>query len=57
MTDERVVIYSVGENLTDDGGDVEHLDKRPNDVGFILLPPDRRGRPHTGIVSVCCDDE
>jgi hypothetical protein len=48
-TDEGIVIFSVGENLIDDSGDlVDHPEqtgrsKRPQDVGFRLHRPDRRG--------------
>ncbi len=48
-TDDGIVIYSVDENLTDDGGDLveTHDNKgkrlRPRDVGFRLHRPDRRG--------------
>ncbi len=47
VTDEHVVIYSVGENLTDDGGMVECLmgEGQAKDFGFVLLPPDKRGQP------------
>jgi hypothetical protein len=46
-TDGVLMIYSVGEDLTDDGGALDGwVSKRPyRDWGFILLPPERRGLP------------
>ncbi|MCZ6698993.1 MAG: hypothetical protein O7D94_08705, partial [Planctomycetota bacterium] len=47
--EQGVKIWSIGEDLTDDGGNVGRLDTKPNrnppDAGWILLDPDRRGRP------------
>ena len=45
-TDRGVVVYSVGEDEVDDGGDVARPPKGsrgPPDVGFRLLDPDLRG--------------
>jgi len=46
---DHVIIYSVGEDLTDDGGDVERRlhdrRERPKDFGFVLLPVEKRGQP------------
>ena len=43
LTDEKVTIYSVGENQRDDGGDVEPPQRgRAPDLGFRLLRPDLR---------------
>lgn len=44
-TAEGMTIYSVGENETDDGGDVARVDgaRRWVDVGFRLLRPEHRG--------------
>jgi len=46
-TESHFIIYSVGENLADDSGDVQYVsnNKRPKDIGFVLLPPEKRGRP------------
>ena len=47
LTGERAVIYSVDEDLKDDGGDVGPTKKegeQPKDWGFVLLPPEQRGR-------------
>ena len=45
VTDDGIVIYSVGEDGEDDGGVVALQETRPRlpDVGFRLLRPDRRG--------------
>jgi hypothetical protein len=47
VDDDRVVIYSTAEDLTDDGGYVDHrCEERPfRDCGFVLLKPEFRGRP------------
>jgi len=42
-TDDGVVIYSVGDNLADDGGKDYRADA--DDIPFRLLDPDRRNRP------------
>lgn len=44
-TEDGIVIYSIDEDLLDDGGSLELLEneKRPRDVGFRLLRPERRG--------------
>lgn len=47
---DGIVIYSVGENSTDDGGQVYETDKRlrkykAKDRGVILLNPELRGQP------------
>ena len=54
VTDEHVIIYSVGENLTDDGGMVARLmeEGQAKDFGFVLLPPDKRGQPSGGAVNL-----
>jgi hypothetical protein len=47
LTGERAVIYSVGEDLKDDGGDVGPRKKQgeqPKDSGFVLLALKQRGR-------------
>ena len=47
LAGRRAAIYSVGENLKDDGGDVGPKKKegeQPKDWGFVLLPPEQRGR-------------
>jgi hypothetical protein len=45
VTDKGIVIYSVGEDLVDDGGLVARLEKRPyfRDTGFRLFKPQHRG--------------
>jgi len=43
---DRIVVYSIGENEVDDGGDLERPEegsKRAPDVGFRLMNPERRG--------------
>jgi hypothetical protein len=49
VTEHGIVIYSVGENLTDEGGNVvrDPQTKRFPDVGFRLLTPEHRGVPLT----------
>jgi hypothetical protein len=44
-----LVIYSVGEDETDDGGMVEYITdaKVPADWGFVLIPVEQRGRRAT----------
>lgn len=45
---DRIAIYSVGEDLKDDGGDIGprlKKDQQRKDWGFLLLPPELRGRP------------
>ena len=44
-TAQGIVIYALGENLADDGGNVASTTKtcRPLDVGFRLLHPEKRG--------------
>lgn len=47
LTPQRLVIYSIGDNLKDDGGDVGpkvNKNERATDWGFVLLPPELRGR-------------
>ena len=45
ITDDGIVIYSVNENATDDGGSVTPVkgEDRPRDVGFRLVQLERRG--------------
>ncbi len=47
--EQGIKIWSIGEDQTDDDGNVGRLDPKPNrnptDAGWILLDPDRRGRP------------
>ncbi len=47
--DEGIKLWSIGEDFTDDGGDVKRLrrkrNERPTDWGWVLLNPDLRGRP------------
>lgn len=44
QTDLGIVIYSIGENEVDDGGQVEFDDhRRPTDFGIRLLRPEHRG--------------
>ncbi|MCZ6889073.1 MAG: hypothetical protein O7H39_11310 [Gammaproteobacteria bacterium] len=48
--EQGVKIWSIGEDQTDDGGNVGRLDANTNpirtpDAGWILLDPGRRGRP------------
>ncbi|HPD29611.1 MAG TPA: hypothetical protein PLL20_06430 [Phycisphaerae bacterium] len=48
VTDDAVIIYSIGEDGIDDGGYVGHRtapETSPTDWGFVLLKPDFRGRP------------
>ena len=49
VDDGTVVVYSIGDDETDNGGDVTHHrvtdEKSPTDWGFVLLPPERRNRP------------
>jgi len=49
VDDGTVVVYSIGDDETDNGGDVKHHrvtdEKSPTDWGFVLLPPERRNRP------------
>ncbi len=47
VTDEGIVIYSIYEDLTDDGGIVARQKIRPHnlDVGFRLNRPEHRGPP------------
>ncbi len=44
-TEQGIVIYSVYENLSDDGGDIAQSEARPDplDVGFRLVEPEHRG--------------
>jgi len=47
LTPERLVIYSIGDDMKDDGGDVApkvNKNERAKDWGFVLLPPELRGR-------------
>jgi hypothetical protein len=46
ITEEGVVIYSIGEDLVDDGGQVVHDPEthEMRDAGFRLLLPSYRGR-------------
>jgi hypothetical protein len=49
LGDDRLTIYSVGENGVDDGGQVEWANQKLPDIGFRLLPPERRvGRRDRG---------
>jgi hypothetical protein len=52
-TDQGIVIYSIGENETDDGGDLTPPNKKQPgpDVGFRLLKPEHRGLIITGDVA------
>jgi hypothetical protein len=49
--DDRVIFYSIGEDRSDDGGDVEDKtypvpeDFKPTDWGFVLLKPEYRNQP------------
>ncbi len=50
--DKGIVVYSIGEDETDDGGDVGRLQprnpqsgKRPPDLGWVILRPELRGLP------------
>ena len=48
--DEGIKIWTISENLVDDGGDIGRLTVRPSsyrskDKGWVLLNPDLRGRP------------
>jgi hypothetical protein len=47
--DEGIKVWSIGEDLKDDGGDVKRLERgkneRPTDFGWIFLNQDLRGRP------------
>ncbi len=48
VTDDAVIIYSIGEDGVDDGGYVSHRtapETSPTDWGFVLLKPESRGRP------------
>lgn len=48
VTDDAVIIYSIGEDGVDDGGYVTHRippGTSPTDWGFVLLKPEFRGRP------------
>lgn len=49
MENGTFCVYSVGEDLNDNGGDVERSSKskRPTDAGILLLDPALRGRPST----------
>jgi hypothetical protein len=43
VSDEGIVIYSIGDDGTDDGGAIaRENDRRPTDVGFRLLAPELR---------------
>jgi len=43
---EGLVIYSVGPNRIDDGGQVERIaGKDVQDIGFRLWNPEKRGQP------------
>ncbi len=48
-TKEGVVIYSVGPNEKDDGGDVQARGGQPPDIGFRLYDPEHRGKPASRI--------
>lgn len=55
LDEPGVVIYSVGEDLKDDGGLVSHRipgKKTATDFGFVLLSPEQRGLPATQPASV-----
>jgi hypothetical protein len=61
MTADRLVIYSVDEDMVDDGGDVrqniEEGEGKPKDIGFVLLSPAMRGRaPQDPTSSAPADD-
>lgn len=45
VTEKGIVIYSIDEDLVDDGGLVERQSTRPyfRDVGFLLFKPEHRG--------------
>ena len=48
VTNDAVIIYSIGEDGVDDGGYVSHrtaAETSPTDFGFVLLKPEFRGRP------------
>lgn len=47
--EQGIKVWTIGEDMMDDGGDVGRLDGKPNrsppDAGWILMDPNRRGRP------------
>ena len=45
--EEGIVVYSIGDDLTDDGGELERAPSQneAGDFGFTLLDPSRRGLP------------
>ena len=47
QTGNSLIIYSVGEDQIDNGGDVrsDRRPKAPRDIGFILLAPQQRRLP------------
>lgn len=49
LTDELLTIYSVGENAQDDGGRVEWTGRQLPDIGFRLLPPEKRISRRKGV--------
>lgn len=47
---EGIKVWTIGEDMTDNGGDVKRLERqsssnRPTDWGWVILNPDLRGRP------------
>jgi hypothetical protein len=44
-TPDGVIVYSVGDDATDEGGHIASLVEESTDVGLMLLKPERRGRP------------
>ena len=48
--DEGIRTWTIGEDLTDDGGDVGRLTskRRSPDCGWVILNPELRGRPAGG---------
>ncbi|UCD28201.1 MAG: hypothetical protein JSV03_14085 [Planctomycetota bacterium] len=47
IDEDAVIVYSIGEDGKDDGGDVEYrtTKERPSDWGFVLLDPTYRNLP------------
>ncbi len=50
VDDDAVIAYSVGEDMTDNGGEVEQRTTGSRrDRGFVLLVPEARGRPAANV--------
>ena len=47
VTSDAAIVYSIGEDGVDDGGDVQRVTRgqRPGDAGFTVLKPERRRLP------------